>query len=292
MPLQDSMPHTVVPQTTMATAAPAASGNLTRVLIVICVLLGVAAGAGATYWFLQRSGSAKTMVGSSGSEPESTAPSSAGGSSSENEREDEDDEDDVDRPAKKKVVSSDDDEKKVDVNKTDDSKGKAAVDEGSAVVPVARKPRRVSARPRVKKKKTPPAAPAPAPVKAEPPPAVDLPPPAAAPPPAVRQPPPVVRRAPPPRPRRVKQSKSIRDVKQQYQVGKITRFKFKQRVDHLKFLRKKELEAEKHRYRNKRRELTRRYRQRLISKPRVKMLERAAKVFHEMRWRQIKEKYR
>jgi len=110
--------------------------------------------------------------------------------------------------------------------------------------------------------------------------------------------PPPARRPRPRRPlvrkvrRKIKAMLSISGVKQRYRSGKITRFQYKQRVDHLKFLRKKQLQAEVRRYKALREMLKRRYRRGAISRPQVKMLERQAKERHKMRLRQIKDVYR
>ena len=85
---------------------------------------------------------------------------------------------------------------------------------------------------------------------------------------------------------------SISSVKRDYRSGKITRFEYKRRVDHLKFSRKKQLQAEVRRYKAQREALKRKYRRGLISRPQIKMLERRVKEQHKMRLRSIKERYR
>ena len=95
-----------------------------------------------------------------------------------------------------------------------------------------------------------------------------------------------------PRARPAKVRRSISTVKQRYRAGQISRFQYKQQVDHLKFLRKKQLQGEVQRYKVRREVLKNRYRRGLISRPQIKMLERALKQRHKMRLRQIKEAYR
>ena len=294
--LQDSVPNTVVPAATpVATAAAAtpSSGGMTKVLIVLAVLLGLGAGAGATFWLLRGDDKKPIKVASADSDDddgEAVKAAAASGDASEHD-DDEDDDHDSDEPgdAKKKKTAIDDDP---ETDKAADSPPTKATDKAPAGRTKDSPPPEVPAAPAVKKRKprrrvkdrVPPTA------HGEGPPAVEPPPP---PPPPREAPPPARKVAPAPRPRKKPKPKpSISAVKRDYRAGKITRFQYKQKVDNLKFRRKKTLEVEVRRYKMVREALKRRYRRGLISRPQIKMLERRAKDAHKMRLRQIKERYR
>ncbi len=279
--LQDSVPNTVVPAATPVgtptTAAPS-SGGLGKVLILLAVLLGLGAGAGATFWLLRGDDSKKaTRVASADSDDDDDdEPLKAAATSGDaSEHDDEDDEDDHgDAKDKKKKAAKDDPE----TDKALDDPPPATAPAGTTAAPAATTTKKRKRR--SKKKRSAPAADDPPPATPPPPP-----PPRAAPPPRRVNPAPRPRKKPKPR-------VSISAVKRDYRAGKISRFQYKQRVDSLKFKRKKQLQNEVRRYKVQREALKRRYRRGLISRPQIKMLERRSKEQHKMRLRRIKETYR